>query len=503
MHQHIRRARRFFWWCAAADATILDAPDTPRLDGIKYAAVGALVCLTTTVAACGWTHNAMTMVEDERFRIPIAIGLGLLMGAIVFCMERVLVVSIRQDALLSHKLAAFAWRGLIASLAAALVTTPFALAYFNNGILAHLDDEKLALMAAKRQAVEGLFALKDRAGVVAAIDRDLAENRKRREQLPADVQSLSEAAASCESEHAALQQLLGKKIAAANRRYAAMLRQINQYPEATYLRHRLGAISQEISGWKNALAAKVRACREMAEQFASAREEYLSRLDRQRQQQMARKQEAERSLDESQSKAGAMLAQADAVVTRVTAPDLSARIRALGQMTAQDRLVLIVLATTYAFFFLIDIMPVLAKLVMRTIYDRRISGEYRRVAAEIEAETALAEADAAMRAEIAKAELLGLKTLLCQTGSDAMADLARLRMELEKQKAEVAAPFAPVSAMVDTFHRTQAQADDIAERYAGRPDLFRHIEAVRESLATAMASAAAAVKSQSPAAPTA
>jgi hypothetical protein len=57
--------------------------------------------------------------------------------------------------------------------------------------------------------------------------------------------------------------------------------------------------------------------------------------------------------------------------------------------------------------------------------------------------------------------------------------------------------------MVDTFHRPPPQADDTAERYAGRPDLFRHIEAVREALATAMASAAAAVKSQSPAAPTA
>jgi hypothetical protein len=124
MNQYVRRARRFFWWCAAADGAILDAPDAPRLDGIKYAAVGALVCLTTTVAACGWMHNAATMLGGEAYGLPLAAGLGLLMGALVLCMERVLVVSIRQDASVAAKVAAFVWRGVTASLAAALVTTP-------------------------------------------------------------------------------------------------------------------------------------------------------------------------------------------------------------------------------------------------------------------------------------------------------------------------------------------------------------------------------------------
>jgi hypothetical protein len=34
----------------------------------------------------------------------------------------------------------------------------------------------------------------------------------------------------------------------------------------------------------------------------------------------------------------------------------------------------------------------------------------------------------------------------------------------DREKAEISAPFAPVIAMVDAFHRTQAQADDIAKR---------------------------------------
>jgi hypothetical protein len=189
------------------------------------------------------------------------------------------------------------------------------------------------------------------------------------------------------------------------------------------------------------------------------------------------------------------------VVARVTAPDLSARIRALGQLTARDRLVLIVLMITYGYFFLIDIMPVLAKLVMRTSYERRISGEYRRAAAQIEADTMLAEAEAAIRTEIAEAERLGLEALLSQTGSDAVTDLAKLRVEMEK--ADVAAPFAPVGAMVNAFHTTQARVDDVAERYAGRPDFLHHIEAVRGALAAAMKRAAAALEPQSQAAPAA
>lgn len=504
MNRYARRARRFFWWCAAADAGILDEPDAPRLDGIKYAAVGALVCLTTTVAACGWMHNAATTLAGEPYGIPLAVGLGLMMGALVFCMERVLVVSIRQDAALTAKLAAFVWRAVIASLAAALVTTPFALAYFNNGILARLDDEKLALMVEKRRAVDGVFGLKDKATAIAAVDRDLASNRAQRDQLPADVLDLSAAAADCEREHAALQRTLQPRIAGAGARSAATLREINEYPDqSSYLRRRLGALNGQIVEWRNALAAKARACRDIAEHFAAARQEYHSRLDQQWQEQLARKQDAQGRLDQAQRDAGTTLARSDAVVVRATAPDLSARVRALGQMADRDRLVAVVLVIIYGFFFLIDIMPVLAKLVMRTTYDRRIAGDYRRAVAQIEADTVIAEAGGAMRAEIAVAERVGVETLLHQGGAEAVRDLAKLRLQAESDKAEVAAPFAQVNNLIEGLRRTQARADDVAERYAGRPDLFRHIEAVREALSQAMERAATMVKTQLSATPSA
>jgi len=492
MHRFVRRARRFFWWCAAADAAILDHPDTPRSDGIKYAAVGALVCLTTVVAVCGWTHNAATLMAGREFGLLAALGLGLLMGAVVFCIERVLVVSVRQDARLPAKIAAFAWRGVIAALAAAMVTTPFALAYFHNGILARLDEEKLALMSEKRRAVEDVYRLNDKGAVVAALNRELDENRDRRDRLPADVLALSAAADQCGREHDALLRALLPKIAAAGRDHAALLREIADRPKAAaYLRPRLSALAAQIAAWKSSLAKKVKACRRASDRFTAGRQDYYTRLDQERQDETARKQEAQRTLAAAQADAGVAIARSDAVVVAATAPDLSGCLRALGQMAQRDPLVLIVLLIAYAFFYLIEMMPILAKLVMRTIHDVRISAAYRRLSATIAADAAIAEADAAMRCEIAKAELIGVETLVRQGGGEVIAELAKARVQVETAKAEAAIPFAKVAALIESFERTQARADDVADRYAGRPELTAHIEAVREALSNAMRMAAA------------
>lgn len=490
-----RRARRFFWWCATADPTLLDAPDTPHLDGIKYAAVGALVCLTTIVAACGWIHNAATMLAGEPSGLALAVGLGLLMGALVFCMERVLVVSIRQDASLAGRLGAIAWRGLIASASAALIATPFALAYFNNGILARLDDERLELMLAKRQAAALVYDLNGRTATVDAIARDLAANRAQRDQMPADVQSLSEAAAACEGERSALLRATQPKIAAARRRYGEALREIDDDPEeAGYLRRRLAALNGQIGRWQKELNDKAEACREASAHFSTAKREYEERLDRQWHDGLARERAAQEHLDHAQHEAEATIHQSDAVVARVTAPDLSARLHALGQMAGRDRLVAAVLMILYGFFFLIDIMPVLAKLVMRTVYDRSVTGEHRRAVADIEAKAALAETEAGTRVELAHAERRGLETLLRETGDESVRELAKSRIAAEIAKIRAATPFAQVDAVIDAYRRTQAQADNIADRYAGRAELFPHIEAVREALAKAMERASASVK---------
>jgi DNA repair exonuclease SbcCD ATPase subunit len=357
-------------------------------------------------------------------------------------------------------------------------------------------------MAAKRQSIEGVFALNPKASAIVAVDRDLAATRALRDQLPADVQALSDATATCGREQEELQRSLQAEIAAANRRYAATLRDLNEHPEySAHLRRRLAAVGKQIAGWRSALAAKAQSCRELAEQLAAARREYYSQLDQQWQQQMTRKAAAQQTLDKARSEAGAALTQSDAVVARVTAPDLSARIRALGQMAEGERLVLIVLIVTYGFFFLIDIMPVLAKLVMRTTYDRRISGDYRRAVAQIEAEAAMAEIQAAIGTAIAEAECRGLEALLHQSGNAAVGELAKLRMQMEIDKAEVAASFVQVGTIIEALHRTQAQADNLADRYTGRPELSGHIDAVREALAKAMARATASIKPQPTAAP--
>ncbi|MGE3284121.1 MAG: DUF4407 domain-containing protein [Hyphomicrobiaceae bacterium] len=419
------------------------------------------------------------------------------MGAVVFCMERVLVASIRQDASIAARIAALAWRGVIASLAATLVTIPFALAYFDSGILARLDDEKLALMGEKRGAIGELFGLNEKTKAISMIDHDLVSNREQRDQLPADMQALSMAATECNRENAILQGSLRPKIGAANARYTAMLREVRSRGNGSdQLRYRLAVLSKQIADWKNTLAAKARACRDASERFDSAKQEYQAHLDREWEEATTRKQVAQRRLDQAQNDAITVLAQSDGVVARVTTPDLAARIRALGQMAGHDTLVALVLAVTFFFFFLIDIMPVLAKLVMRTAYDRRTSSDYRRLAARIALETAIAESDVATRVAILQAEKVGVETLLRQGRSEAVRDLAALRMKIETEKAEITAPFTAVDALVQEFHQTQARVDDIAERYAGRADLLSHIEAVRESLIRAMQRAASSFSTQ-------
>jgi chromosome segregation ATPase len=364
---------------------------------------------------------------------------------------------------------------------------PFALAYFHNGILAHLDDEKLTLMVEKRDAVDRVVGVKEKISAITAADRDLALNRERRNQLPADVEALSTFADKCETERAELDRSLQPKIAAAARRHAEVRREIDRYEETpSYLRRNLAALDKQIADWKNSLVVKIEACRAAAERFAVARDEYHARLDQEWTEKQQRKQDAQRKLDRAQDAAAVLVNQSDTAISRVTAPDLSARVRALGEMAGRDVIVAFVLAITYAFFFLIDIMPLLAKLVMRTTYDCRVSADYRRSTAKIELDTAIAETDMATCAAIAHAERLGLETLLKQVGSEAVAKLAKLRLQMEAEKADVTALFAQVTALIEEFHRTQARFDDIAERYSGRPELLHHIEAVRESLARAM-----------------
>lgn len=497
-----RSVRRFFWWCAAADASVLDAPDTPRLDGIKYAAVGALVCLTTTVAICGWIHNAASVLPEHAYTLPLAGGVGLLMGALVFCMERVLVVSIRQEAPLAAKLGAFAWRALIASLSAAVITTPFALAYFNNGILAELDREKLALMAEKQRQIDALYGLKDKAIAIATVNAELADARKREHQLPPEVEELFAASTHCDKLLKKLRRSLYPRIAGDRREVAAINRELAQYSDHPYgLRRRRTVLMSLIVKHKKALTFQFQACRKAADVFKEAKAQYYARLSSVEQALRGQRTQAREEYRDARRQARALRRDSDAVVDRVTAPDSSARAHALGRMAARDGFVRGLLIVAYGFFFLIDMMPILAKLVMRTVYELRYAALYRREAALAEADAVLAETEAAIRTEIAKAEQHGVEALQRDPSSVPALDLAKLRAASEVERAEVAAAFARVDALIEQCWTSQVRADDLAERYQSRPDLLRHIEIVREALAQAMGRAASSVRSQPSATP--
>src|SRR6185437_4563755 len=86
--------RRFLWTIAGADIDMLASGQVPTSAGIKHAAIGAAIVMTTVTAGAGWYHNFASMLRDSHYSVALAVTGGIGMAALLGTIERLLIVSI-------------------------------------------------------------------------------------------------------------------------------------------------------------------------------------------------------------------------------------------------------------------------------------------------------------------------------------------------------------------------------------------------------------------------
>ena len=491
MQKIIANIRSFFWWCAAVDVDVITSPQCPGIDRIKYTCVGALVCMTTIIATLGWTHNAALIFHGEALEQPIALALGALMGSLVFCMERMLIVSIPPNVSTRGKIAAFLWRGLLAAFSATIMTTPVALSYFKNEIVAQLDSEKLELMADKRQAVDNVFGLSAAGKAIGQLDAALDANRRQRDSLPGDVQDLQKALTACDVESHKLHLSLDPRIADGLARRDYLNRQVaGLQGDVGELRTRAAALTKQIGTWETTLRARAATCSALSGELQAAKDKYYAVLDDDRRRLLAEQAQKMKDLNDAKQTAKPVVATSDGVVLLQTTPDLGAQVRALADLASKVWLVRVLLAMFFAFFYLVDVMPIIAKLTSRSIYERFLGAREKKLVAQINADVAHCEAQAAIKAETAAAERDGFRAFKDGTGGSVFVEQAAIRARLEAAKTEALAPFQFIETLATALENAHNRITMLEVQFQGRADIQTDIERVRQGLREAMRQAA-------------
>jgi predicted nucleic acid-binding Zn-ribbon protein len=462
-------------------------PQCPAIDGIKYAVVGALVCITTIVATLGWIDIAALVLNEISLKLPLSIALGILMGMLVFTMERMLIVSIPAKISSGGKVIAILWRGVLAGFTATIMTLPIALSYYHNEIIAKLDDEKLQLMQEKRRTIDGVFGLSSTSAAVERLSTGLATNRQLRDELPVPVREIGTTLTSCLGDERKLRQSLQPRIATTLTLRDALSRQLTVLPKQNdILQMRISALTKQINRWNVALATKAQACAGLSQQFEAAKQSYFGELEVERHTLLSNRDRLQTALDSAQKAALPVLSRSDDVVRQRTMPDLSAQIRALYERAAQDRFVCMLLAVFFAFFYMVDMLPIVAKLLSRSIYERLLGAREDKLIAQINSDVVVAQSQGAIKEVCALAEKAGFQTLAREDGGKAFVEYAETSARFGAAKTETQRLFELIDVVADRFEQARDRVDDLESKLQHCDDTPENIERLRSMLNEAM-----------------
>lgn len=124
--------KRFFFACAGAYSKILESVPSEHS---KYVGIGATIFLTACLAIISGSFAVMTLVESSA----IAIGAGLLWGALIFNLDRYIVSSIRKEGRVWHEIGLALPRLLLAIVISIVITKPIEVRLFDNQINSELS----------------------------------------------------------------------------------------------------------------------------------------------------------------------------------------------------------------------------------------------------------------------------------------------------------------------------------------------------------------------------
>lgn len=145
-----RRIRNFFWFCAGADPVLL--AQAPVAESARYAGIGGAVFFTGLLAALSGGYALFTAFQNW----PAAVLFGLIWGALIFNLDRLIVSSLKKDAGTHNAWLQALPRFLLALILSLVIAKPLELRIFKPEIDSILADEKRD----KAIRIEGLFDLK-------------------------------------------------------------------------------------------------------------------------------------------------------------------------------------------------------------------------------------------------------------------------------------------------------------------------------------------------------
>ncbi|GAB3202784.1 hypothetical protein ABID22_001062 [Pontibacter aydingkolensis] len=140
--------KKFFWWCAGADDTILEK--CSKSEHVKYAGIGATVFFTGLLAGISGAYALYTVFDT----VYLALIFGLLWGAVIFNLDRFIVSTLRKEGKFWKELLQVTPRILLALVLAVVISKPLELKIFDKEIQAILK-EKQAELAIQHKALVG------------------------------------------------------------------------------------------------------------------------------------------------------------------------------------------------------------------------------------------------------------------------------------------------------------------------------------------------------------
>ncbi|WP_276498621.1 DUF4407 domain-containing protein [Pontibacter litorisediminis] len=170
--------KKFFWWCAGADDTILEK--CSKSEHLKYAGVGATVLFTGVLASISGGYALYTVFDSA----PMAVAFGLLWGAVIFNLDRFIVSTLRKEGRFWKELLQVTPRILLALVLAVVISKPLELKIFDKEIQAVLKEKQAELAIEHKQLVNRQFAEVDSVKAeIAAIRQEVEAKLQERNKL--------------------------------------------------------------------------------------------------------------------------------------------------------------------------------------------------------------------------------------------------------------------------------------------------------------------------------
>lgn len=350
------------------DPAIFD-PAVPRDALHRAATVGAAMLGTAVFAFLAATASALMVLHDQFWRLPLALGFGLLWAAAIFAIDRALILSMAQV-----KWAALLLRLLLAVVISISISVPIDIFLFQERVEAQLLENRENAELASKQRLQQRHGLDGAREQTAEAKGDLQRLEQAAAAWPPDVLEVQQQARLCESNLERLRAKVQRQWASIDHQRAELQHRLNLLGGVSprpaerieALRQQRQALGTQRERIDAELGDARKSCDAAQAAVQTAQRQY--RADNQVQQQAARSALA-RARDNEQQRAEAVHA-ASAAATQVIDKALSnnfvVKAEALHQLVVENPFVRGIYFLVLALWVTIELAPVLAKCLAGT-----------------------------------------------------------------------------------------------------------------------------------------